>query len=461
MTKESHKSTLATLHAAMLHRRALMKGAAAAVAAGVVGLRAPAVLGQAKPFAGVTITGASFQSLFNEHLKTYIPEFEEKTGMKVDFQQQAFPIYNQRMDLELSAKGSAYDFANITFIYTGRWIDAGWFHPLDEYFTDKNKTAPGWDPADFVKGAQLPLQGSKGETYGFSWEAGAMIMAASRADLLDQAGLKMPTNFDELMRVAQAVNRKDGVAAYVNDRVHHWHLIPFLMGMGGKVFRNPPQDLLPMLDSAEAGEAADYYGRLISEFAPSGVLSFSDDQAMRAQLSGRANLRTQAMMWMSALVTHPETKVAKTVRYDMVPSGPAGSFPQLNSHGLGIPAGARNKDAAWAFIQWAMSKETLSRMAIEKGYPAIARRSVIDSAQFRERLTLNGQDLAAMYLQVLDRAAEGGYMKYRTVPVFPQVGDKINKAVERIASGQQKGREAMRQAQEEAVAELKKSGLPI
>jgi multiple sugar transport system substrate-binding protein len=52
-------------------------------------------------------------------------------------------------------------------------------------------------------------------------------------------------------------------------------------------------------------------------------------------------------------------------------------------------------------------------------------------------------------------------MKYRTVPVFPQVGDKINKAVERIASGQQKGREAMRQAQEEAIAELKKSGLPI
>jgi multiple sugar transport system substrate-binding protein len=100
-------------------------------------------------------------------------------------------------------------------------------------------------------------------------------------------------------------------------------------------------------------------------------------------------------------------------------------------------------------------------MAIEKGYPAIARRSVIDSAQVRERLPLNGQDLAAMYLQVLDRAAEGGYMKYRTVPVFPQVGDKINKAVERIASGQQKGREAMRQAQEEAVAELKKSGLPI
>ena len=30
-------------------------------------------------------------------------------------------------------------------------------------------------------------------------------------------------------------------------------------------------------------------------------------------------------------------------------------------------------------------------------------------------------------------------MKYRTVPVFPQVGDKINKAIERIATKQQAG----------------------
>ena len=51
-------------------------------------------------------------------------------------------------------------------------------------------------------------------------------------------------------------------------------------------------------------------------------------------------------------------------------------------------------------------------------------------------MTLNGQDVASLYLQVLDLGGKGGYMKYRTVPVFPQVGDKINKAIERIATGQ-------------------------
>ena len=46
-------------------------------------------------------------------------------------------------------------------------------------------------------------------------------------------------------------------------------------------------------------------------------------------------------------------------------------------------------------------------------------------------------------------------------PAFVQVGDKINKAIERVATGQQSGEEAMAQAQAEAVADLEKSGVAI
>ena len=49
-------------------------------------------------------------------------------------------------------------------------------------------------------------------------------------------------------------------------------------------------------------------------------------------------------------------------------------------------------------------------------------------------------------------------MKYRTVPVYPQVGDKINKAIERIATKQQAAPEAMKQAQAEAIADLRRPG---
>jgi multiple sugar transport system substrate-binding protein len=450
-----------TTRPSRISRRRLLAGAAAAAAGGVAGPRVPAVLGQAKPFAGVTIHGAAFQHVFQTYLKEYIPEFEAKTGMRVDFNTQAFPVYNQRADLELSTKGSAWDFLNVTFIYSGRWIGAGWMTPLDDFVKDPNLTPPDWDPKDFVAGAQSSLQDARGATYGFAWEAGAMIMAAGRADLIDKAGLAMPESFDQLVQVCEGIHGKDGAAAFVADKLHHWNWIPYLMGHGGRVFKDPPGNLTPTLDTPEAARAAEYYAALLVKYGPSGVLSYTDDQAMRAQLAGRANLRTQAIGWMTPLVRHEESKVKATVRYALMPGGPAGAFPGSNSHGFGIPLGAKNKRAAWEFVKWAMSKETTRRIALEKGYSAVCRRSVIDDPAYRQAMTLNGQDVAALYLKVLELGGKTGYMKYRTVPVFPQVGDKINKAIERIATRQQGAREAMRQAQAEAIEDLKKAGVPL
>lgn len=444
-----------------MKRRSFLKGIAAGAAAGVVGQRAPVVLGQAKPFAGVTINGAAFQHVHQNYLTEYIPEFEARTGMKVNFTLQAFPVYNQRADLELSTKGSAWDFVNVTFIYSGRWIGAGWVTPLDEFLNDRNATPPDWDAKDFVSGAQSALQDAKGVTYGFAWEAGAMIMAAGRADLIDKAGMKMPETFDQLSQVCEAIHNKDEVVAFVADKLHHWNFIPYLMGFGGRMFKDPPGNLTPVLDTPEAAHAAEYYANHLVKYGPPGVLSYTDDQAMNAQIIGRANIRTQAVAWMAPLAKHEQSKVKATVRYALMPGGPAGAFPGSNSHGFGIPIGSKQKRAAWEFIKWAMSKETVRRIALEKGYTAVCRRSVIDDPAYRKAMTLNGIDVAALYLKVLELGGMKGYMKYRTVPVFPQVGDKINKAIEQIATKQLGAREAMKQAQAQAIEDLKKAGVPL
>ena len=116
-----------------------------------------------------------------------------------------------------------------------------------------------------------------------------------------------------------------------------------------------------------------------------------------------------------------------------MPAGPGGNFPGSNSHGFGIPAGSKKKEAAWEFITWALAKETIARIVKEHGYPGVCRRSVITAREFRKALTLNGQDVAALYLEVLELGGKTGYMKYRTVPVFPagrrqdQQGDRAHR----------------------------------
>ncbi len=439
-------------------RRRLVLGAGA-LAAG--SLAAPPVVGQARPFAGQTINGAAFQSTFFEYLKTYFPEFEERTGIKVNFNTQAFPVYNQRTDLELSTRGSALDVVNVTFIFSGRWIGAGWLANLSDFVGDANRTEPDWDAGDFVSGAQSAMSDAKGQTYGFAWEAGAMLMAASRADLLDRAGLSMPTSFDGLQAACEAMQGKEGMSAFVADRLHHWNWIPYLMGMGGGIFRNPPENLTPTLATPEAIASAQWYADLLAKFGPSGGLSFSDDQAMRAQMAGRAMFRSQAVTWLVPLAKHEESTVKNTVRYSLMPPGPKGNFPGSNSHGLGIPAGSRKKEAAWEFIKWALSKPMLNRIVREHGYPSVCRRSVITGEAFKKAMTLNGQDVASLYLQVLELGGRSGYMKYRTVPVFPQVGDQINRGIERIATKQQDAATSMRQAQVDAIQVLQRAGVTV
>ena len=52
-------------------------------------------------------------------------------------------------------------------------------------------------------------------------------------------------------------------------------------------------------------------------------------------------------------------------------------------------------------------------------------------------------------------------MQYRTVPVFPQVGDKINRAIEAIATKQMSPADALKQAQAQAIDDIKKAGFTV
>jgi multiple sugar transport system substrate-binding protein len=47
------------------------------------------------------------------------------------------------------------------------------------------------------------------------------------------------------------------------------------------------------------------------------------------------------------------------------------------------------------------------------------------------------------------------------VPVWPQAGEKINKAIERIASGQADAATAMKSAQAESIEDIKKAGVKL
>jgi multiple sugar transport system substrate-binding protein len=441
-----------------LQRRSLLTASAALGAASLLpGLAAAQPQGGAKKFAGVTLNVSTFSATYPKLLQQWLPEFEALTGAKVNFDAPSFPVYNQRVDLELSTRGAAYDVVNVTFIYSSRWINSGWLTPLDDYIRNPNLTAADFDIDDFLPGARAPETGKDGRLYGVPWTAEALLTASSRFDLVEKAGLAFPDTTDDLVKVLRAVHKKERVAGFVADNHYGWTFVPYLHAFGGDVFRKAPDDLFPTLDTPEAIAAGEYYANLLREFGPDGAITYQPDQVTQALKLGRVNFTDAGQLHLAQLGDAATSKTLKTVRFGQVPKGPAGRFPGTAVHGLGIPAGSKQKEAAWAFIQWALSKQT-TRRAVAAGYGSPARRSDIDSAEFRRKQVINGSDLAKLSLDAIELASKTGHMKYRTVSVYPQIDQQLNKAIELIASGQLSAKQAFQQAQANAIAELKRAG---
>ena len=285
------------------------------------------------------------------------------------------------------------------------------------------------------------------------------MSASSRFDLLKAEGLGMPDTFDELDRAMALINKKDNVAAYVVENHWGWTFIPFLQGFGGSVFRNAPDDLMPTLDTPEVAQAAEFFAKLINSYGPQAAAGYTYDQVNEAMRAGKTNYSPMNHAF-AALLGTEGSKVTPTSNFSMIPRGPKGRFPGVASHGWGIPVGAKNKDASWEFIKWAMSKELVGRMVDTHGLGSVTRTSLLNSPAYKSRMIINGVDTGKMFLDSI-ALSEQGHMKYRTVHVYPQVNAQINQAVSRVVSGQMKAKEAFALAQTNALADLKRAGVRL
>jgi multiple sugar transport system substrate-binding protein len=296
-----------------------------------------------------------------------------------------------------------------------------------------------------------------GKVFGVPWVVDVMMAGASRNDILRANGFAMPDNFEQLERCMAAIHMKDDIPAYLVENHYGWTAVPFFHAFGGNVFRNPPDDLFPTLDSPEVAEGAELLGKLLRQYGPPQVLGYNVDQTTLAFRNARQNYQNNVQAFLLP-ASEPGSRARETGGFAMFPAGPRGRFPGVASHAWGIPSGSRNKDAAWEFIKWALSPEMVTRLANERGHGAVTRASVMNAPGFRERTTVNGFDITKIVQDTLDLTAQG-HMRYRTVHVYPQANAQITQAMERVVAGQMGARESFRQAQQNTIADLRRAGV--
>ena len=85
----------------------------------------------------------------------FFPEFEQLTGMKIQYEGYATAQNRQKIGIELVAKEPKLDAFGMQVSQEGRkYFENGWIEPLDKYIADKELTNPDWDLEDFGQGAR-------------------------------------------------------------------------------------------------------------------------------------------------------------------------------------------------------------------------------------------------------------------------------------------------------------------
>jgi len=377
--------------------------------------------------------------------------FEKESGVKVNLTIADWDKIRDKVSIAGAAGSKLADVAEFDWSWTGQFSKAGWFIPLEDKLP-KDLTS------DLVNAAPFTADG---HLYAVPYSNDYRI-SVYNTDMFNRAGITTPpATFDELMEVAQKIHTPE-VAAFVsrgNPASPHLSYVwsNYCLGFGGRFFKNPPENLTPVLNSPQAIKAAEFYATLMTKYGVPGSTNYAIDEAVQAMQQGKAAMTIDSIDVLSPIMVKEKSLVADKVKVAMIPKGPGGQFPMVVFHGFMIPKGSPNKEAAWLFIQWATSKDRMTKIATQSDGLG-ARDSVYSSAPIQKRFMWNGVDAGALMNQVQALAAKENYMNFRQVTFFQAVGDRVGVAIQEIMTGKRSAKESMEACNADLVNIVKRAG---
>lgn len=335
---------------------------------------------------------------WTEAIKNELPEFEKQTGIKVKVDSYFEDQLTQKTSVEFASNSKNIDVVMFRPLQDGKMFHkGGYFADMTDYIGKEKGYTDDFVPSslgsvkDGDKYFGLPLVTETEVLY-------------YRKDILEKAGLEVPKTLEELEQQAKQLNDPDnGVAGFVargKRAAAVTQFSGFLYSFGGDWMK----DGKSTLTSPEALKAFEYYGGLLNKYGPKGTLNMSWPEAMAVFTQGKAVFYTDASSLYTNATDPSKSAVADKVGFAPFPAGPNGSKPyNVTSWALGIGANSEKKDAAWEFIQWALSKEMVTKLQAA-GNPG-ARISVWESEEgtanfpkdLAEAIAANGGDNGVSY----------------------------------------------------------------
>lgn len=312
------------------------------------------VMANEQPYKGTTLRVVLSNHPWSDAIRPLIPEFEAATGIKVNAESYFEDQLSQKLLVEFASGTSTIDvFMQRPLQEAKQFQKNGWYADLTSFAANAKGD---WDLGDFFPSAML-AETVDGALTGIPIVTEQEIIYY-RKDLFAEAGMNVPTTMEELEAAARHFHDPSkGFFGFVSRGQRSPAVTQFssyLYSHGG----NFDVDGTATINIPEAIAAFTFYGNMLRNYGPPGVLNMSWPQALAIFAQGKAAIYTDASVFYSNMLDPDQSEVGELVGFAQFPAGSAGSRPySIVSWGVSMAKTSKHKEAAWEFVEWATGKE--------------------------------------------------------------------------------------------------------
>jgi ABC-type glycerol-3-phosphate transport system substrate-binding protein len=419
-----------------------------------------------------TITTVAFGQGWVESLAKRLPEFEAKTGIKVNIEMTSFEDGHAKMmlDIQNSAQGKTpvYDFYWMDIPWKDEFVNTGVMLDLTDLAT------PEFKREDFDQ-HYLKAIGLVGDRiYMYPILSVARIIFY-RTDLFGDPQIKQeyqskygaelapPKTWEEFNQIARFFTGHPKVKYGANASAKRGttalsEYVDRLFGIGGMEFNYDPNTKAwdPLTTSREAVKALKLYAE-IAPYTPPGSADGIWDLAVKSFAAGDVAMM---IMWdaFAPMVTDPaQSQVADKIGFAPAPGTHLGGW------GLCINKYSPNKEAAYKFLEWATGPENAPKYVLA-GPGMVPRKAVFNDPAIQKKhpwVITHAENLRKSRLRSEARVIGQQVDIGPTLIPEPQYELIIGTAVNAAFTGTKTVEQALIDAEREVVDLLKEFGYTV
>jgi len=349
------------------------------IAAASVMMLGQAVAGPYDDYAGTTLVVNFPAHPHYDAVRKILPEFTKDTGIEVEVDQLPYLKMRERQTLELGQDEGDYDLIAYVVFSKADYVYADQLENLAKYFMNPNLANPAYDSSDlidgyvynigFAGGDRGYLSGATGSLFGLPYGSETSVLGY-RKDIFEKHGLEVPETYDEMLELACQIPELEpgmgGLASRAASGHHAAHAyLLHLNPLGGAIFDD---EWNPIMNNAEGVAAAEALKQIV-DCGVEGATNFGFGEALGSFLNGDTAMFLDTTIVAGQIDNPDKSQVVGKVGWAMHPMGVERAS-QTGGFGIGIPANAENKDAAFLLMQWLTSKEGDKLVAMAGGNPS-------------------------------------------------------------------------------------------